>query len=129
MKLSPVNLVQVSISHSAHLVLIILGQFKKYVNNDGQIDPSDDTERLGNTLSMADALVHFSYSHSNHRMLLVDVQGVECQLTDPEISTLEQNDFCIGNCGKEAFQLFFFQHKCNEFCEALLVGKVDAAQF
>ena len=72
-----------------------------YINNNGSIIEGVDLR----ILELAEALIHFSFDHSGRKMPLVDVQGVGEQLI--EISTLTQKDFCIGNCGKEAFYLFF----------------------
>ena len=65
----------------------------------------------------AEALVHFSFAHSDKKMLLLDIKGCGHELTDPEIATLEQAGesgelyFCLGNLGIEAFTTFFDHHK------------------
>jgi hypothetical protein len=57
---------------------------------------------------------------------LVDIQGGEYNLTDPEIATVSgiyDNDdhllFCAGNQSTEAYLNFFNAHKCNAFCNLL----------
>ncbi|CAB4033598.1 transient receptor potential cation channel subfamily M member 6-like, partial [Paramuricea clavata] len=63
---------------------------------------------------------------SNRKLLLVDIQGGEYNLTDPEIATVSgiyDNDdhllFCAGNLSTEAYLNFFNAHKCNAFCNLL----------
>jgi hypothetical protein len=72
------------------------------------------------------SLVHFSFVKSNRKLLLVDIQGGEYNLTDPEIATVSgiyDNDdhllFCAGNQSTEAYLNFFNAHKCNAFCNLL----------
>ena len=76
------------------------GTFQKYVNNDGTISHNKDIEKQ----RKAESLVHFSFVKSNRKLLLVDIQGGEYNLTDPEIATVSgiyDNDdhllFCAGN--------------------------------
>jgi hypothetical protein len=98
------------------------GTFQKYVNNDGTISHKKDIEKQ----RKAESLVHFSFVKSNRKLLLVDIQGGEYNLTDPEIATVSgiyDNDdhllFCAGNLSTEAYLNFFNAHKCNAFCNLL----------
>jgi hypothetical protein len=74
----------------------------------------------------AESLAHFSFVKSNKRLLLVDIQGGEYNLTDPEIAILDgiYNDddrllFFAGNLSNEASRNFFMAHKCSVFCNLL----------
>jgi hypothetical protein len=98
------------------------GTLQKYVNNDGTISHNKDIERQ----RKAESLVHFSFVKSNRKLLLVDIQGCEYKLTDPEIATVSgiyDNDdhllFCPGNLSTEAYLNFFNARKCNAFCNLL----------
>ncbi len=61
------------------------GTFQKYVNNDASLSHNKDIEKQ----RKAESLVHFSFVKSNKRLLLVDIQGGEYSLTDPEIATVD----------------------------------------
>ena len=111
------------------------GTFHKFINNDGQIDPTGEALDAGvGYVELAEALTHFSYQHSNKELLLLDVQGFGLELTDPEVASCAEGEslFCIGNFGKEGFSLFFSfssMHVCNKFCEALKLESVDSNLF
>ena len=56
---------------------LIAGEFIKYHNNDSKTD-----QIIGMPLGLMDeALIHYSFEHSNREMA---IQGVELTLTDPE---------------------------------------------
>jgi hypothetical protein len=64
------------------------GTFTKYINNDGQRtqekeDRSDDQE----VYDKAESLVHYTYTASKEKLMLLDIQGSEYTLYDPEIAT------------------------------------------
>lgn len=110
------------------------GVFTKYINNDGEIFNVADL----NKEDMAEALTHYSYELSNQQLLLVDVQGVGWELTDPEIASItpsvgdgedEELLFCIGNFRKDAFQKFFMKHKCSMLCIKAELSVVDVKLF
>eukprot|EP01006_Ploeotia_vitrea_P038375 TRINITY_DN66228_c9_g9_i1.p1 TRINITY_DN66228_c9_g9~~TRINITY_DN66228_c9_g9_i1.p1 ORF type:complete len:279 (+),score=26.83 TRINITY_DN66228_c9_g9_i1:29-865(+) len=86
----------------------ISGDYKKYNNNFGYV-----SHEGRNT---PQAFSHFSYEHSNHRMLIVDVQGVGDVYTDPQIHTADGNGFGGGNLGQEGIDKFFKTHWCNPIC-------------
>ena len=93
--------------------------FKKYVNNNGLLSTANDEELQ----RKAECLVHFSYLKSKKKLMLVDIQGSDYSLTDPEVATLDgsfdddQLLFCAGNLSDVAYSNFF--HVCNVFCRLL----------
>lgn len=96
------------------------GTFQKYINNTG------DIFGVGSELSMkAETFVHYSYVKSAKQLMIVDIQGVNYALCDPEIasSTLMARDetilFCSGNLSTAAIEVFLSRHTCNKFCQLL----------
>ena len=98
--------------------------FVKYMNNTGDID----RELPPHAVEKAEALAHFSYDVSKQKFLLVDIQGIDFNLCDPEIANADlmtkENDgdklnFCMGNLTTEAIDTFFVQHNCNQYSRAL----------
>ncbi len=93
----------------------------KYVNNNGLLASGNDVEMQ----QKAECLVHFSHVISEGKLMLMDLQGSDYSLTDPEIATTdgsfdqEKLLFCVVNLGKIATNNFFKSHKCNIFCEHL----------
>ena len=92
------------------------------MNTDGSLSRNSDTEKQGK----AESLVHFSFVKSNKKLLLVDIQGGEYDLTDPEIATvgtMYDDDqhllFCAGNLSTEAYIHFFTSHERGVFCNLL----------
>ena len=67
------------------------GTFSKYINNNGQcINLVTDCENHAKTIhEKAQSLVHFSYVATDQKMMLLDVQGSDYKLYDPEIATNE----------------------------------------
>ena len=103
----------------------IEGNFRKYVNNTGDITLKDCSE-----LAMkAESFVHYSFVKSGKQLMIVDLQGVNYMLCDPEIASSKLYDensdiyFCAGNLSTNAIETFFEQHKCNKFCELLSLDK------
>lgn len=99
------------------------GTFQKYINNTGDIFGD------GSELSMkAETFVHYSYVASAKQLMIVDIQGVNYALCDPEIasSTLMARDetilFCSGNLSTTAIDEFLGKHTCNKYC---LLLKLD----
>ena len=81
------------------------GTFSKYSNN------TSDICAVGSELTMkAETFVHYSYVKSAKLLMIVDIQGVEYALCDPEIasSTLMVKDemilFCLGNLSTAAIK-------------------------
>ena len=98
----------------------IEGKFTKYVNNTGDIINNEKEVGL-----KAEAFAHYSFVKSGKQLMVLDLQGVEFQLCDPEIAStkLYADDssiyFCAGNLAAKAIDTFFAQHQCNKFCELL----------
>ncbi len=96
-------------------------RFTKYVNNSGTLSSQNSIEMQ----RKAECLVHFTFIKSEKKFLLVDIQGSNYSLTDPEVATLDgsfDDDkllFCAGNLSDIAKENFFSAHKCNRFCRLL----------
>ena len=60
------------------------GKFQKYVNNDGTCY-APQMEDHQEVYAKAECLVHFCYTFSEKKMMLVDLQGSMFKLYDPEI--------------------------------------------
>ena len=101
------------------------GTFKKHVNNTGDVcgDGSEISSK-GKTFS------HYTYAKSGKKLMVLDIQGVEYSLCDPEIATSELLDnsdnsifFCCGNLSSQAIDKFKKEHTCNRFCDLLGLDK------
>ncbi len=105
----------------------IKGNFSKLINNDGQCYPipSEASHSKKVLYEKAHALVHYSFKLSKEKMMLLDIQGSDYNLYDPEIATLEQCDeegnyyFCTSNLSKHAIRKFASLHVCNQYCKTL----------
>eukprot|EP00667_Euglena_gracilis_P011638 EG_transcript_11906 len=89
----------------------LTGTFTKYNNNDGWTSADDR--------NTPQAFSHFTYEQSQHKLIVVDIQGVGDVYTDPQIHTRTGHDFGPGNCGAEGIQRFFSTHVCNPVCHFL----------
>ena len=97
------------------------GDFQKYVNNTGEIIP-----HAGCDLALkAEMFAHYTYVKSQNRLMVLDIQGADYSLCDPEIASsqlVDDNDnilFCNGNLSSQAIDTFVSQHVCNKFCKML----------
>jgi len=93
------------------------GQYRKYNNNSGFV--SNDERNTPQSFS------HFTYEHSNHHLLIIDIQGVGDHYTDPQIHTYDGVGFGIGNLGKKGFEKFLDTHKCNAICQYLNLQSIN----
>lgn len=59
------------------------GEFRKYNTNSGFIECA----QWRNT---PHAFSHFTFEHSNHQLIVVDIQGVGDKYTDPQMHTAER---------------------------------------
>lgn len=124
--------------HHATIEEFVRGDFVKYVNNNGHCvaPPGLSTEADKTIYEKAEALVHYSYSLSEGKMMLIDIQGSGYALYDPEIATesLKADDneddtdsseilFCCGNLSTMAIQGFLNEHVCNKYCKMLALSE------
>uniref|UniRef100_A0A672R584 non-specific serine/threonine protein kinase n=1 Tax=Sinocyclocheilus grahami TaxID=75366 RepID=A0A672R584_SINGR len=102
------------------------GHFRKYNNNTGEeISPSSGLEEAMLAFS------HWTFEYTNRELLVLDLQGVGADLTDPSLirvddkSSSEEMAFGPANLGDDAIQSFVIKHTCNSCCKKLgLSGEV-----
>ncbi|KAM9207060.1 transient receptor potential cation channel subfamily M member 6 [Dugong dugon] len=109
--------------HSANQWLTIekfmTGEFLKYNNNNGdEIAPSNTLEELMLAFS------HWTYEYTRGELLVLDLQGVGENLTDPSVIKPEDKQsggmvFGPANLGEEAIRNFIAKHRCNSCCRKL----------
>ncbi|XP_030045452.1 transient receptor potential cation channel subfamily M member 7 isoform X2 [Microcaecilia unicolor] len=95
------------------------GKFKKYNNNCGaEINPRSVLEQ-----SML-AFSHWTYEYTRGELLVLDLQGVGENLTDPSVIMAGEKrsyDMVFGpaNLGEDAIKNFSAKHRCNSCCRKL----------
>ena len=99
---------------------LVEGSFVKHINNNGHI--CGDTNNP--VCNKAECLAHYSFERSNKEVMVVDIQGCDYLLFDPEVASkeLKSNEeffFCTGNLSISAINNFIESHKCNWYCELL----------
>uniref|UniRef100_A0A673GGP5 non-specific serine/threonine protein kinase n=1 Tax=Sinocyclocheilus rhinocerous TaxID=307959 RepID=A0A673GGP5_9TELE len=102
------------------------GHFRKYNNNTGEeILPSSGLEEAMLAFS------HWTYEYTNRELLVLDLQGVGADLTDPSLIRVDDKSssgemaFGPANLGDDAIQSFVIKHTCNSCCKKLgLSGEV-----
>ncbi|XP_049752146.1 transient receptor potential cation channel subfamily M member 6 isoform X1 [Elephas maximus indicus] len=109
--------------HSANQWLTIekymTGEFLKYNNNNGdEIAPNNTLEELMLAFS------HWTYEYTRGELLVLDLQGVGENLTDPSVIKPEDKRsrgmvFGPANLGEEAIRNFIAKHRCNSCCRKL----------
>ncbi|XP_061465295.1 transient receptor potential cation channel subfamily M member 6 [Rhineura floridana] len=109
--------------HSANQWLTIekymTGEFRKYNNNNGdEITPTNLLEE------MMLAFSHWTYEYTRGELLVLDLQGVGENLTDPSVIKPEDKQsrglaFGPANLGEEAIKNFISKHCCNSCCRKL----------
>jgi hypothetical protein len=110
-----------------HVERQIKYKFEKLVSNSGAI--IDITARTSKRVKMdrtiATSFSHFTWVHSNGRLMVLDIQGANGHFTDPEIVTKENSneEFGFGNVGQESMETFFEEHECNLVCHMLGIDK------
>jgi hypothetical protein len=90
----------------------IPGEYKKYTNN-------SDWKEKGAFCDAAQAFSHFTWQYTFGKLMVVDLQGVNYILTDPQVHCLDTTKFGIGNLGKDGMCKFFHNHVCNRICRKL----------
>ncbi|XP_076417112.1 transient receptor potential cation channel subfamily M member 6 isoform X1 [Peromyscus maniculatus bairdii] len=109
--------------HSANQWLTIekymTGEFRKYNNNNGdEIAPTNTLEELMLAFS------HWTYEYTRGELLVLDLQGVGENLTDPSVIKPEDKQsrgmvFGPANLGEDAIRNFIAKHRCNSCCGRL----------
>ncbi|XP_051749602.1 transient receptor potential cation channel subfamily M member 6 isoform X2 [Ctenopharyngodon idella] len=96
------------------------GHFRKYNNNTGEeIVPSSGLEEAILAFS------HWTYEYTNKELLVLDLQGVGVDLTDPSLIRVDDKSssgemaFGPANLGDDAIQSFVLKHTCNSCCKKL----------
>ena len=100
----------------------LTGKFDKYINNNGCIyAPDDDNEEQDEITSKSEAFSHYTFEKTNQKAMVLDIQGVNWMLTDPEVATMDKKEklFCSGNLNTKAIAEFICRHVCNKYCEML----------
>jgi len=90
--------------------------YEKHNNNWGFVHPMNR--------STPQAFSHFSWEYSQHRFIIVDIQGVGDVYTDPQMHSADDDGsgngpWGMGNLGKEGIDKFLETHRCNAVCRAL----------
>ena len=87
----------------ATLEEFVPGSFAKYVNNNGNCAPApeDATQDFKDLVLKAETLVHYSYVVTDHKLMLLGIQGSAFTLYDLEIATAEIMD-------KEHHEIYFY---------------------
>ncbi|OWZ01349.1 Alpha kinase, partial [Phytophthora megakarya] len=99
------------------------GEYKKYNNNNGWI--RDDGLNLSET---AQAFSHFTWQKTFGQLMVVDLQGVGCIFTDPQIHSNNEKFGC-GNLSEVGMTAFFATHECNTVCRALELKPIKHSGF
>ncbi|XP_026532861.1 transient receptor potential cation channel subfamily M member 7 [Notechis scutatus] len=95
------------------------GEFRKYNNNNGdEIIPTNMLEEVMLAFS------HWTYEYTRGELLVLDLQGVGENLTDPSVIKAEEkrsSDMVFGpaNLGEDAIKNFRAKHHCNSCCRKL----------
>ncbi|XP_069839530.1 transient receptor potential cation channel subfamily M member 7-like isoform X2 [Dendropsophus ebraccatus] len=95
------------------------GRFRKYNNNTGsEIVPSNKLEKTMLAFS------HWTYEYTRGEFLVLDLQGVGENLTDPSVINAGEHrsqDMIFGpaNLGDDAIKNFCTKHQCNSCCRYL----------
>lgn len=108
----------------------ILGEFVKLSNNTKAVKNEYKATEYGL------AYGHFSYEFSNHRDVVVDLQGWVTgngkgliYLTDPQIHSVDQKDVTTNFGKRGIFYFFNNQHaSCNEICHRLSLTRPSLEQ-
>ncbi|NWT65036.1 TRPM7 protein, partial [Prunella himalayana] len=95
------------------------GEFRKYNNNNGdEIIPTNMLEEVMLAFS------HWTYEYTRGELLVLDLQGVGENLTDPSVikaGEKRSHDMVFGpaNLGEDAIKNFRAKHHCNSCCRKL----------
>ena len=90
------------------------GDYTKFNNNSGWT-----SDNMNEQSQVAQAFSHFSWQLTKGYLMIVDLQGVDNILTDPQIHCLDRTKFGKGNLGYVGIIRFFLTHVCNSYCKKL----------
>ncbi|KAG8440538.1 hypothetical protein GDO86_006327 [Hymenochirus boettgeri] len=101
------------------------GEFRKYNNNNG--DESIPTNMLEETML---AFSHWTFEYTRGELLVLDLQGVGENLTDPSViksGEKRSRDMIFGpaNLGDDAIKNFCSKHQCNKCCKNLKLTELN----
>ncbi|CUF59963.1 myosin heavy chain kinase c-like protein, putative, partial [Bodo saltans] len=96
----------------------LVGEFKKHNNNNGYV-----AEDKRNT---PQAFSHYTFHKSQGQLLIVDIQGVGDDYTDPQIMSLDGEGYGRGNLGTKGMEKFLKTHQCNAVCEHLALPRISS---
>lgn len=108
----------------------MLGEFVKLSNNAKVVKTEYKATEYGL------AYGHFSYEYSNHRDVVVDLQGWVTgdgkgliYLTDPQIHSVDQKGVATNFGKRGIFYFFNYQHvTCNEICHRLSLTRPSTGE-
>jgi len=115
------------------------GKWEKFMGNNGFISEDKHSRANHLTVDLQDgtavardvlhAFSHWTYFHTNQKLLVCDLQGVlyeegkfpAFRLTDPAIHSKYKGAFQFGktDCGWKGIRSFSKTHKCNAICRGL----------
>ncbi|KAK6181930.1 hypothetical protein SNE40_009707 [Patella caerulea] len=99
-------------------------KFQKYINNDAGCGQSES-----DLIKKAECFIHYTYAKSSKQLMVVDIQGCQYNLCDPEIATrsVQTEDeylFTTVNLSIYAFDNFEGTNVCNNYCTLLNLNPV-----
>jgi len=97
----------------------IKGQYIKYTNNCDYVNYNVPN------IGLFTAFSHWTYEYTNGELMVVDLQGVGLELTDPAIHSINIFKYGLTNFGQEGFSDFFSNHVCGTFCKYLELTERD----
>mmetsp|Transcript_13476 Transcript_13476/g.46899 ORF Transcript_13476/g.46899 Transcript_13476/m.46899 type:complete len:346 (-) Transcript_13476:79-1116(-) len=107
----PVKVLKLKDGMASNVEAFLEGDYRKHNDNFGHVLTTD---------IIPPALSHFSWKISSGRLMLCDIQGVDCTYTDAQIhSNLTSMNFGRGDYGEVGMKKFFENHECNEICKML----------
>jgi myosin-heavy-chain kinase len=92
------------------------GEFKKQSNNHGGVLEPRNTPQ---------AFSHFTWEHTKHNLIVVDLQGVDDDYTDPQVHTKDGVGYGVGNLGRTGIDRFLKTHQCNAICQMLNLPRIN----